>query len=107
MAMAGGRDMHQDQRLAGLSLRRRRRAPASRLKPTSSAVPTASAKEENNNNNEEERLDIHDVPILSVRWLQLWLVHNICVGPDDIIWDVLTDKKEVGEFRDNDMSVDS
>ena len=38
-----------------------RRAPTSRLKPTSSAVPTASAKQENNNNNEEQRLNIHDV----------------------------------------------
>jgi hypothetical protein len=28
------------------------------------------------------------------QWLQLWLVHNICVGPDDIMWEMLTDKKK-------------
>jgi hypothetical protein len=80
-------------------------APACRLKPTSTAIPTA-AKQENNNNNEEERLGIHDVHSFSMRWLRLWLVHISAFGPDDraeiahIIWEMPTDKKEVGELDD-------
>jgi hypothetical protein len=76
------------------------RALASCLKPTSSAVPTASAKQENNNNNEEQRLDIHDVH--SFQCDGSFGLSTISV--EHIIWETPTDKKEVGEFRNNNVS---
>jgi hypothetical protein len=77
-----------------------RRAPTSRLKPTSSAVPTASAKQENNNNNEEQRLNIHDVHSFSAMAALACpqYLSSTSYGRRR------RTKKEVGEFRNNNMS---
>ncbi len=68
------------------------------LKPTPSAVPTA-AKDEKNNNNDEERLGIHDVHSLQCDGYGFGLF-TMTTPNRHIIWETPSDKKEVGELRD-------